>query len=95
MRHLVGLGGGGGGGGGGGELAKEVDFAFMFLLLFLANLFCEVQWLASFLFFFLNCYTIQFILFNNCTHYFCVLPNLWFEKLKLCPILLMLNWFHA
>ena len=33
MRHLV-REGGGGGGGGGGELAKEVAFAFMFLLLF-------------------------------------------------------------
>ena len=26
---------------------------------------------------------------------FVVLPNLWFEKLKFCPILLMLDWFHA
>ena len=26
---------------------------------------------------------------------FVVLPNLWFEKLKLCPIILMLDWFHA
>ena len=27
--------------------------------------------------------------------FFCVLSNLWFEKLKLCPILLMLDWFNA
>ena len=26
---------------------------------------------------------------------FVVLPNLWFEKLKLSAILLMLDWFHA
>ena len=26
---------------------------------------------------------------------FVVLPNLWFEKLKLCQILLMLDWFHG
>ena len=32
------------------------------------------------------CYTIQLILFKNCAHFFfCVLPNLWFEKLKLSP----------
>ena len=34
--------------GSGGELAKEVDFAFMFLLLFLESPFCDVQWLAGF-----------------------------------------------
>ena len=31
----------------GGELAKEVDFVFMFLLLFCASPFCDVQWLAG------------------------------------------------
>ena len=31
---MLGLGGGGGGGGGGGELAKEVDFVFMFCYYF-------------------------------------------------------------
>ena len=30
----------------GGELAKEVAFTFMLLLLFLASPFCVVQWLA-------------------------------------------------
>ena len=92
MRHLVGV-------GEGGELAKEVAFAFMFLLIFLASLFFDVQWLSSFPFyeavilyslFFqkLDPFCIQFF-------FFCVLLNLWFEKLKLCPILLTLDWFHA
>ena len=27
--------------------------------------------------------------------FFFFLPNLWFEKLKHCPILLILDWFHA
>ena len=33
----------------------------------------------------------------NCkiTLFFFFLPNLQFEKLKHCPILLMLDWFHA
>ena len=31
----------------GGELAKEVDFVFIFLLLFCASPFCDVQWLAG------------------------------------------------
>ena len=35
-----------GGGGGGGELAKEVDFVFMFYYHF-SSPFCDVQWLAG------------------------------------------------
>ena len=31
----------------GGELAKEVTFVFIFLLLFVASPFCDVQWLAG------------------------------------------------
>ena len=31
----------------GGELAKEVAFVFIFLLLFCASPFCDVQWLAG------------------------------------------------
>ena len=35
----------------GGELAKEVAFVFMFLLLFRASPFCYVQWFAGFPFY--------------------------------------------
>ena len=31
----------------GGELAKEVTFVFIFLLLFCASPFCDVQWLSG------------------------------------------------
>ena len=31
----------------GGELAKEVAFVFIFLLLFSVSLFCDVKWLAG------------------------------------------------
>ena len=74
---------------------KEVAFALMFLLLFRACPFCDVQWLAGFLFFFVKLlyYTSYFVQKLH-PFFFCVLPNLWFEKLKLCPILLMLDWFH-
>ena len=51
--------------------------------------------LVFFFFFFaklLN-YTAYFV--KNLHPFFCVLPNMWFEKLKLFQILLMLDWFHA
>ena len=89
---------------GGGELVKEVDFAFMLcfciyaLLLFCASPFCNVQWLAGSLFY--KAVILYSLLFQNLDPFFAiklfvVLPNLWFEKLKLCPIILMLDWFHA
>ena len=43
-------------------------------------------------------YYIAYLLDPFCTQIFffvCVLPSLYFEKLKLCPILLMLDWLHA
>ena len=88
----------------GGELVKEVDFAFMLcfciyaLLLFCASPICNVQWLAGSLFY--KAVILYSLLFQNLDPFFAiklfvVLPNLWFEKLKFCPILLMLDWFHA
>ena len=64
----------------GGELAKEVDFVFMFCYYFVQAHFVMFSGLLGPL---------------SATKLFVVLPNLWFEKLKLCPILLMLDWFHA
>ena len=89
---------------GGEELVKEVDFSFMLcffiytLLLFCASPFCDVQWLAGSPFY--KAVILYSLLFKNLDPFlqhklFVVLPNLWFEKLKLCPILLMLDWFHA
>ena len=89
---------------GGGELVKEVDFAFMLcfciytLLLFCASPFCDVQWLAGSPFYkAVILYSLFFSKFGPifAIKLFVVLPNLWFEKLKLCPIILMLDWFHA
>ena len=63
---------------------KEVDFAyFVMFSALLVLFFCEAVILYS--------------LFCSKTApiFFCVLLNLWFEKLKLCQILLMLDWFHA
>ena len=57
----------------GGELAKEVAFVFMFLLLFLANPFCNVQWLAGFPFY--KAVILYNLLFQNmdpfCNQNFC------------------------
>ena len=50
--------------------------------------------LLVFLFVKLLYYTSYFF-FQKLHPFFCVLLNLWFEKLKLCPIILMLDWFHA
>ena len=82
----------------GGELAKEVAFVFIFLFLFCASPFCDVQWLVGFPFY--KAVILNNLLFQNLDpllqpKFLCVLPNLWFEKLKLCPIILMLDWFHA
>ena len=51
--------------------------------------------LLVFFFFFVKLlyYTAYFV--QKLHPFFCVLSNLWFEKLKLCPILLLLDWFHA
>ena len=49
--------------------------------------------LLVFLFVKLLYYTTYFV--QKMHPFFFFLPNLWFEKLKLCPILLMLDWFHA
>ena len=75
---------------------KEVNFPLIFLLLFSASPFCYVQLLDGFPF----CEAvILYSLFCSKNapkfFFFCVLPNLWFEKLKLYPILLILDWFHA
>ena len=81
----------------GGELAKEVAFVFV-LLFFCASPFCDVQWLVGLPFY--KAVILNSLLFQNLDpllqpKFLCVLPNLWFEKLKLCPIILMLDWFHA
>ena len=60
--------------------------------------FFYVQWLSGFPF--CEAVILYSSLFKKldpfCTHFFlCVLPSLYFEKLKLCPILLMLDRFHA
>ena len=69
----------------------------MFMLLFLASPFCDVQWLAGFPFceavILYNLFVFQKLDPFLHPNFFCVLLNLWFEKLKLC--LLMLDWFHA
>ena len=74
---------------------KEVAFAFIFLLLFCGSHFVMFSGLLIFLFVKLLYYTTYFVQKLHPFFFFCVLPNLWFEKLKLCPILLMLDWFHA
>ena len=86
----------GGGGGGGGELAKEVDFVFMFCYFVQAH-FVMFSGLLGPLSIKLLYFTAYFSKFGPvfAIKLFVVLPNLWFEKLKLCPILLMLDWFHA
>ena len=81
----------------GGELLKEVDFAFMLCYYFVQAHFVMFSGLLGPLSIKLLYFTAYF--FKIWTHFviklFVVLPNLWFEKLKLCPILLMLDWFHA
>ena len=81
-----------GGGGGGGELAKEVDFAFMLCYYFVQAHFVMFSGLLGPLSIKLLYITAYF--FKSWTR-FCNKNFLWFEKLKLCPILLMLDLFHA
>ena len=88
----------GGGGGGGGRISKGSGLCIYALLVFCASPFCDVQWLAGSPFYKAVIY--YSLLFQNLDPFlqqklFVVLPNLWFEKLKLCPIILMLDWFHA
>ena len=82
----------------GGRVSKGSGFYIYALLLFCASPFCVVQWLAGSPFY--KAVIPYSLLFQNLDPFFAnklfvVLPNLWFEKLKLCPILLMLDWFHA
>ena len=81
----------------GGELAKEVNFVFMSCYYYVQAHFLMFSGLLGPLSIKLLYYS---LLFQNLDPFlqqklFVVLPNLWFEKLKLCPILLMLDWFHA
>ena len=59
----------------GGELAKEVAFVFIFLLLYCAIPFCEVQWLAGSPFY--KAVILYSLLLQNldpfCNQNFCVL----------------------
>ena len=85
-------------GGGGGELAKEVDCVFMFCYYFKQAHFVMFSGLLGPPFYkAVILYSLLFSKFGPVfsTKLFVVLPNLWFEKLKLCPILLMLDWFHG
>ena len=82
----------------GGELVKEVNFVFMFCYHFVQAHFVMFSGLLGSLFY--KAVILYSLLFSKsgpvfATKLFVVLPNLWFEKLKLCPILLMLDWFHA
>ena len=67
----------------------------MFLLLFLASLFSDVKWLDGFPFY--EAVILYNLLFQKSHLFFCVcvFPSLRFEKLNHCPILFMLDWFHA
>ena len=81
----------------GGELVKEVDFVFMFCYYFVQAHFVMFRGLLGPLSIKLLYITAYFfkIWALFATKLFVVLPNLWSEKLKLCPIILMLDWFHA
>ena len=81
----------------GGELVKEVNFVFMFCYYFVQAHFVMFSGLLGPLSIKLLYFTAYFfkIWARFCNQTFCGFPNLWFEKLKLCPILLMLDWFHA
>ena len=81
----------------GGELVKEVNFVFMFCYHFVQAHFVMFSGLLGPLSIKLLYFTAYFfkIWARFCNQTFVVLPNLWFEKLMLCPILLMLDWFHA
>ena len=81
----------------GGRVSKGSGFCIYVLVSFYVSPFCDVQWLAGSPFY--KAVILYNLLFQIWTHLvikiFVVLPNLWFEKLKLCPILLILDWFHA
>ena len=81
----------------GGELEKEVAFVFMFCYYFEQAYFMMFSGLLGSLSIKLLYHTAYFfkILICFATKIFVVLPNLQVGKLKLCPILLMLDWFHA
>ena len=54
----------------GGELVKEVAFVFIFLLLFCASPFCDVQWLAGSPFYkVVILYNLFFFFFKIWTHF--------------------------
>ena len=78
----------------GGRVIKGSGFCIYALLLFCASPFCDVQWLAGSPFY--EAVILYSLLFQNLDPFlqqklFVVLPNLWFEKLKLCPIILMIR----
>ena len=84
----------------GGRVSKGSGFCIYVLLLFYVSPFCDVQWLAGSPFY--KAVIQNSLLFQNldpfCNHFFfffVVLPNLQVGKFKLCPILLMPDWFHA
>ena len=62
----------------GGELAKEVDFVFMFGYFFCASPFCDVQWLVGFPFY--KGVILNNLIFQNLDpllppKFLCVLPS--------------------
>ena len=82
----------------GGELWKEVDFVFILLYYFVQAHFVMFSGLLGPLSIKLLYHAAIF--FKNLDpflqpKFLCVLPSSYFEKLKICPILLMLDWFHA
>ena len=81
----------------GGELSKEVAFVFIRLYHFEQAHFVMFSVLLGPLSIKLLYKTTYF--FKIWTHFaikfFVVLPNLQVGKFKLCPILFMLDWFHA
>ena len=81
----------------GGELAKEVNFVFMSCYYYVQAHFVMFSGLMGPLSMKLLYFTAYFfkIWARFAIKLFVVFPNMWFEKLKLCPILLMLDWFHG
>ena len=80
------------------RVSKGSGFCIYVLLLFCASPFCDVLWLVGFPFY--KAVILNDLLFQNLglflqPKFLCVLPNKQVGKFKLCPILLMLDWFHA
>ena len=76
------------------EQAHFVMSSGLLFILFMKLLvcFCKDENIVIYLFI----HTIQLNLFNSkIAPFFFFLPSLQFEKLKHCPILLILDWFHA